>query len=65
VGIAKGPNRKKNEFVFGEIGNLKLEMRELKKWVHANQDILIRVRDEAHRFAVAYQRQLRKITRYK
>ncbi len=61
VGIAKGPDRKKNEFIFGEIGNRKLEIRELKKWVHANQDVLIQVRDEAHRFAVAYQRKLRRI----
>jgi excinuclease ABC subunit C len=46
VGIAKGPERKKNEF----IGTLP-------KW--ASEQTLIRVRDEAHRFAVAYHRVVR------
>ncbi|MBP9761367.1 MAG: GIY-YIG nuclease family protein [Candidatus Magasanikbacteria bacterium] len=31
------------------------------RWVAANQDVLIRVRDEAHRFAITYQRSLRKM----
>ena len=48
VGIAKGPERKKNEFI-GEIPPGILE------------DVLIKVRDEAHRFAISYQKKLRKI----
>ena len=46
VGIAKGPKRKKNEF-FGSIP-AGIEPR-----------TLIRVRDEAHRFAIAYHRAVR------
>lgn len=45
VGIAKGPDRKKNEII-GQIANFKLKT-------------LIAVRDEAHRFALAYHRKLR------
>ena len=55
VGIAKGPSRKKNQFVFGS------REKETIALVHAHQMILIRVRDEAHRFAIAYQRKTRKI----
>ncbi len=46
VGIAKGPDRKKNEF-FGRIP----------AW--ASEDMLVSVRDEAHRFAITYHRRLR------
>lgn len=46
VGIAKGPTRKKNEFV-GEIpGGI-------------DKEILIRLRDEAHRFAIQYHKKIR------
>ncbi|PIR03926.1 MAG: hypothetical protein COV59_01935 [Candidatus Magasanikbacteria bacterium CG11_big_fil_rev_8_21_14_0_20_39_34] len=55
IGIAKGPARKKNEFIFAK------EEKNLVHWVYTHQDILIQVRDEAHRFAVTYQRSLRKI----
>ncbi|OIO18777.1 MAG: hypothetical protein CO029_00545 [Candidatus Magasanikbacteria bacterium CG_4_9_14_0_2_um_filter_41_10] len=55
VGIAKGPERKKNEFVFGT------RDRGFIKWVSEHQDLLVRVRDEAHRFAITYQRKLRKL----
>jgi excinuclease ABC subunit C len=48
VGIAKGPDRKKNEFFFDK-GN---------EFVLNNENLLIRVRDEAHRFAINYQRKL-------
>jgi excinuclease ABC subunit C len=48
VGIAKGPKRKKNEFI-GKIPN------------EFNKDLLIKVRDEAHRFALSYHRWLRKV----
>jgi len=56
VGIAKGPDRKKNEFIFGSM------QRDFVHWVNNNQDILVRLRDEAHRFAITYQKKLRRIT---
>ena len=46
IGIAKGPTRKKNEFV-GTIPS------------GIEEKTLIHVRDEAHRFAVKYHRELR------
>ncbi len=55
VGIAKGPERKKNEFVFGS------RERRFIGWVNENKDLLVQVRDEAHRFAIAYQRKLRRL----
>lgn len=45
VGIAKGPKRNKNEFIMEK--NLKID-----------EQLLIRVRDEAHRFAIEYYRLL-------
>lgn len=55
VGIAKGPARKKNEFILGE------KNPELVAWVFGHQELLIRVRDEAHRFAISFNRSKRKI----
>jgi len=55
VGIAKGPDRKKNEFFVAH------STTEFKAWFEQNKNLLIRVRDEAHRFAIAYQRQTRKL----
>ncbi|KKR08160.1 MAG: Excinuclease ABC subunit C [Parcubacteria group bacterium GW2011_GWC2_39_14] len=52
IGIAKGPSRKKNEFLAPKI---------LAKWLTQNKNLLIQVRDEAHRFAIKYNRELRKI----
>ncbi len=46
VGIAKGAERKKNEFV-GIVP----------KW--SSENILVKVRDEAHRFAISYHKKLR------
>jgi len=46
VGIAKGPKRKKNEF----LGLIPAEV---------TKETLIRVRDEAHRFAISYHKRLR------
>ncbi len=46
VGIAKGPTRKKNDII-GKIPE------------GVKQETLIRVRDEAHRFAVAYHKKVR------
>lgn len=55
VGIAKGRERKKNEFIIG------FKDREFIKWVNEHQEVLIKVRDEAHRFAITFQKSLRKI----
>ncbi|MBT3419309.1 MAG: GIY-YIG nuclease family protein [Candidatus Magasanikbacteria bacterium] len=55
VGIAKGAARKKNEFIIPDANRV------LIKWVKMNQDMLVNVRDEAHRFAIAFQRKRRKI----
>jgi len=52
IGIAKGPARKKNEFIFDP---------EDAAFVAQNEKTLIQARDEAHRFAINYQRQTRKI----
>lgn len=54
VGIAKGPERKKNEFFFDLDKDL----------LERNKEILIKVRDEAHRFAVNYQRDLKRRSFY-
>ena len=51
-GITKGKERKKNEFILGT------KDREVIKWIYKNQNILIEARDEAHRFAITYQRKL-------
>jgi excinuclease ABC subunit C len=55
VGIAKGPLRKKNDFVFPK------PTKEIMLWVKQNEDVLVRVRDEAHRFAITFQRSKRKL----
>lgn len=56
VGIAKGPLRKKNEF-FVRAGNNE----QFGVWFKNNKKLLIQVRDEAHRFAINFQRQQRKV----
>lgn len=70
VGIAKGPDRKKNEFtfplsIFADDEKIARDIREARRafvtWVNEHQEILVRVRDEAHRFAITYQRQTRKL----
>ncbi len=50
MGIAKGPERKRNDFLYPP---------ELHKTIAENRDMLVRVRDSAHKFAVKYHRQLR------
>lgn len=55
VGIAKGPERKRNDFFLGH------KDRAFVRWVSEHQELLIRVRDEAHRFAITFQRSTRKL----
>lgn len=55
MGIAKGPTRKKDEFIFDERNP------ELGFLARHYSRVLKQLRDEAHRFAVKYHRQLRKI----
>lgn len=53
VGLAKGPDRKQDVLIFDR------ENRELAAVVHRGKNLFQRARDEAHRFAVKYHRQLR------
>ncbi len=55
VGIAKGSERKRNDFF------VVAESDEIKNWIKENKKLLIQVRDEAHRFAIAFNRLQRKI----
>lgn len=55
VGIAKGPKRDKNQFI------LSSKQADFVSWVQKNKFLLIQVRDEAHRFAISFNRSKRKI----
>ena len=55
VGIAKGAERKSNNIILGT------KTQEFVNWVSKHQNLLIRVRDEAHRFAIAFNRSKRKV----
>ncbi len=55
VGIAKGPERKRNDFFLGT------KEKNFVRWVSEHQELLIRVRDEAHRFAITFQRTTRRL----
>lgn len=55
VGIAKGPERKRNDFFLGS------KEKSFVLWVSTHQPLLIAVRDEAHRFAITFQRSTRKL----
>jgi excinuclease ABC subunit C len=55
IGLAKGPTRKKNEFIFDHSN------KKIADFIQANENLLIHARDEAHRFAISYQKKLRKI----
>ncbi len=55
VGIVKGPERKRNDFILGS------RAPDLIRFVDAHRETLIRVRDEAHRFAISYQRRTRRL----
>jgi excinuclease ABC subunit C len=54
VGIAKGPERKRNDFILAKPSLA------LAKWIHDHEQLLIQARDEAHRFAITYHKNLRK-----
>ncbi|MFA5087315.1 MAG: UvrB/UvrC motif-containing protein [Candidatus Paceibacterota bacterium] len=54
IGIAKGAERKKNEFIFNETDF------DFLKWFKKHEGLLIKARDEAHRFAINYQRSLKR-----
>ncbi|HLC70184.1 MAG TPA: UvrB/UvrC motif-containing protein [Patescibacteria group bacterium] len=58
VGIAKGPERKRNDFFLVPFNE---NPTEFSAWVKHNKNLLIAVRDEAHRFAIAFNRSKRKI----
>jgi len=55
VGIAKGKERKRNDFF------VVTDSVQIKKWIKENKKLLIQVRDDAHRFAIAFNRAQRKI----
>lgn len=55
VGIAKGPKRDKNQFI------LSSKKADFVSWLQKNKFLLIQVRDEAHRFAIRFNRSKRKI----
>ncbi len=51
-GIAKGKDRKKDEFIYGS------KNREFIDFIEKNKKLFLNVRDEAHRFAITYQKKL-------
>ena len=55
LGIAKGPDRKRNDILLGSTDP------DFIRWASEHRGLLIRVRDEAHRFAINFQRSKRKI----
>ena len=55
VGIAKGKERKRNDFF------VVAESDDIRKWIKENKDLLIKVRDEAHRFAITFNRLQRRL----
>ncbi len=55
VGIAKGPERKRNDFILGTLTPAFIA------FVDEHRTLLVKVRDEAHRFAITFNRSKRKI----
>jgi len=55
VGIAKGKERKRNDFF------VLADSASIKQWIKENKNLLIKVRDEAHRFAITFNRAQRKL----
>ncbi len=56
IGIAKGFDRKQDQPIFQKTNP------DLARIVEKHKDLLLRVRDEAHRFAITYHRKLRRMT---
>ena len=52
-GIAKGRDRKKDEFIFGS------KDKKIISFIENNKELFINARNEAHRFAINYQKSLR------
>lgn len=64
LGIAKGPERKRNDIIFANNANTNhdsVNRREFIRWVDEHRVLLIAVRDEAHRFAISYQKKTRRL----
>lgn len=65
VGIAKGPERKRNDLIIANFGENTVETKglwpkaKLVSWVKAHEKLLIAARDEAHRFAITFHRERR------
>lgn len=55
IGIAKGKDRKKNEFIYNKTN------KKIPELIRGNERALIKARDEAHRFAIKFQREQRKL----
>jgi len=55
-GIAKGKDRKKDEFIYAS-----LDDKENIAFVEENKKLFINLRDEAHRFAISYQKRLARL----
>ena len=54
-GIAKGEDRKRDEFIYGD------KNEEIISFIEENRNFLLSLRDEAHRFAINYQKRLARI----
>ncbi|MDD3046073.1 MAG: GIY-YIG nuclease family protein [Candidatus Pacebacteria bacterium] len=54
-GIAKGKDRKKDEFIYGG------DNKETIDFIENNKNLFLSLRDEAHRFAINYQKRLARI----
>jgi excinuclease ABC subunit C len=50
IGLAKGPERKRNDVILGS------NTRPLLLWLEGHRKLLAQVRDEAHRFAITFHR---------
>ena len=55
LGIAKGKDRKKDEFIYGS------QDRDMINFIEKNKNLFINIRNEAHRFAISYQRKLARL----